>query len=75
MEKLKKITAAFLLAITMVTTVFTTLPSEARAVEKTGACDLAGCDVGSKVCAVIETSILWGLITFRTTCYDEPKQE
>lgn len=74
MEKLKRVIAWMLLVCAMSTTAIGLIPDRAFAAA-TGACDAAGCDAGDTKCAVIETSILWGLITITTTCFDKPKSQ
>lgn len=75
MEKLKRVVAIILLISAMSTTLIGLLPGQTYAAEKVGACDAAGCDVGSTKCAEIVTEILWGLIKTKITCYDDPKPE
>lgn len=72
MEKLRKITAAFLLATAMATTVVAMFPSEAYAKEAAANCGAATCAQADGKCAEVVYSILFGLITITTTCYGKP---
>lgn len=70
MEKIRKLTAAFLLATAMATTAIALFPGAAYTKEAN--CGAATCEQADGVCAKVEYSILFGLITITTTCYGKP---